>query len=108
MCYLKIYPKRIIANLASNGAFEGVFTLLIEQYGLGAIDKKCDVKIFQDAGKWALSVQPISGVGTPQFSKFVDTLSHYLFSASKFNPNLDGRGLPRINYFFENVHFNIN
>jgi len=48
MSYLKIYPKRIIATQNADGVFEGVFTLHIEQYGLQANNKKCDVKITQE------------------------------------------------------------
>jgi hypothetical protein len=53
MSYLKIYPKRIIATLDADGGFEGVFTLHIEQYGLQANDKKCDVKITQEGDQLA-------------------------------------------------------
>jgi len=43
MSYLKIYPKRIFATLNMKVIFEGVFTFQLEQYGLQASDKKCDV-----------------------------------------------------------------
>ena len=105
MSYLKIYPKRIIATLATDGVFEGVFTLLVEQYGLEAIDKKCDVKIYREEEGWKLTVQPITGVETPQFKQFVDSLSHYLFSVSKFNPSTEGLGL--VDYFFDDVYFDL-
>jgi hypothetical protein len=62
MTEIKIYPKRFIATQNADGGFEGVFTMQIEQYGLQANDKKCDVKIPQDNGQWQIWVQPISGV----------------------------------------------
>ena len=61
MSYLKIYPKRIIANLNPEGDFEGFFTLHIEQYGLQANDKKCDVKITKEGDQFAplsASIEP--------------------------------------------------
>ena len=67
MSYFKIYPKRIIATLNADGGFEGVFTLLVEQYGLQANDKKCDIKITQEGDQWQIWVHPVSGV---QKSKF--------------------------------------
>ena len=60
MSYLKIYPKRIIATLNADGGFEGEFTLHIEQYGLQANDKKCDVNITQEGDKWQIWIQPLN------------------------------------------------
>ena len=79
MSYLKIYPKRIIATLNVDGDFEGVFTLHIEQYGLQANEKKCDVKITQEGDQWQIWVQPVAEVQTPQFKQFVKSLNDYLF-----------------------------
>ena len=45
MSYLKIYPKRIIASLDACVDFDDILMLHVEQYGLQANDKKCDVKI---------------------------------------------------------------
>ena len=78
---------------------------MVEQYGLEVIDKKCDVKLFRDGEGWQLMVQPISGVETPQFKQFVDSLSHYLFSVSKLNPSPEGQGL--VDFFFDGVYFDL-
>ena len=86
MSYLKIYPKRIIATLNAQGGFEGVFTLHIEQYGLQANDKKCDVKITQEDDQWQIWVQPLTGIETPQFKQFTESLNDYLFSVLKLPP----------------------
>jgi len=95
MSYLKIYPKRIIATLNADGGFEGVFTLHIEQYGLQANDKKCDVKIAKEGDQWQIWVQPLTGLETPQFKQFVESLNDYLFSVLKLEPSPHDAGLPR-------------
>ena len=83
MSYLKIYPKRIIATLNADGGFEGVFNLHLEQYGLQANDKKCDVRITQEDDQWLIWVEPLTGIETPQFKQFVESLNDYLFSILK-------------------------
>ena len=107
MSYLKIYPKRFIATLNGDGCFEGVFTLHIEQYGLQANDKKCDVKITQEGDQWQIWVQPVSGVQTPQFKQFVESLNEYLFSIVKVVPNPDSAGLPKFEVFFDDIYFDL-
>ena len=107
MSYLKIYPKRIIANVNADGDFEGEFTLHIEQYGLQANDKKCDVKITQDGNEWRISVLPVSGVQTPQFKQFTESLNDYLFSVLKLEPNPHDAGLPKFEVFFDDIYFDL-
>ena len=107
MSYLKIYPKRIIATLNVDGAFEGVFTLHIEQYGLQANDQKCDVKITQEIDRWQIWVHPVSGVQTPQFRQFVESLNDYLFSVLKVVPNPKSAGLPKFEVFFDDICFDL-
>ena len=107
MSYLKIYPKRIIATLNADGGFEGVFMLHIEQYGLQANDKKCDVKITQEGDQWQILVQPVSGIQTPQFKQFSESLNDYLFSVLKVAPNLQDAGLPKFEVFFDDIYFDI-
>ena len=107
MSYLKIYPKRINAILNADGGFEGVFTLHIEQYGLQANDKKCDVKIAKEDDQWKIWVQPLAGLETPQFKKFVESLNDYLFSILKATPNPQGAGLPKFEVFFDDIYFDM-
>ena len=107
MSYLKIYPMRIIATLNPKGGFEGVFRLHIEQYGLQANDKKCDVKITQVGDQWKIWVQPVSGVQTPQFKQFTDSLNDYLFSILRVVPNPDSAGLPKVEVFFDDIYFDM-
>jgi len=107
MSYLKIYPKRIIATQNADGVFEGVFTLHIEQYGLQANEKKCDVKITHEGDKWQIWVQPVSGVQTPQFKQFTESLNDYLFSILKVVPNPQDAGLPKVEVFFDDIYFDM-
>ena len=107
MSYLKIYPKRIIATLDADGAFKGVFTLHIEQYGLQANDKKCDVRITQEGDQWQIWVQPLTGLETPQFKQFAESLNEYLFSVLKVAPNPHDAGLPKFEVFFDDIYFDM-
>ena len=107
MSYLKIYPKRIIATFDADGGFEGVLMLHIEQYGLQANDKKCDLKITQENGQWQIWVQPVSGVQTPQFKQFTDSLNGYLFSILKVAANPQDAGLPKFEVFFDDIYFDM-
>ena len=108
MSYLKIYPKRIIANLNADSNFEGVFTLHIEQYGLQAKDKKCDVKITtQESEQWQIWVQSLTGLETPQLKKFVESLNDYLFLILKVVQNLESAGLPKFEMFFDDIYFDM-
>ena len=107
MSYLKIYPKRIIATLNADGAFEGVFTLHIEQYGLQANDKKCDVKITQEGDQWQIWVQPLTGIETPQFKQFVESLKEYLFSVLQVTPSPENSGVPKVEVFFDDIYFDM-
>ena len=107
MSYLKIYPKRIIANLNVEGDFEGVFTLHIEQYGLQANDKRCDVMITQKGGQWQIWVQPLTGIETPQLKQFTESLNDYLFSILKVIPNTESAGFPKFEVFFDDIYFDL-
>jgi hypothetical protein len=107
MSYLKIHPKRIFATLNADGGFEGQFALNIEQYGLKANEKKCYVKITQEGDHWQIWVQPVSGVQTPQFKQFVESLNEYLFSILRVVPNLESAGLPKFEVFFDDIYFDM-
>jgi len=107
MSYLKIYPKRILTTSNLEGGFEGVFTLQIEQYGLQTNDKKSDVKIAKEGDKWQIWVQPLTGLETPQFKQFVESLNDYLFSILKATPNPQGAGLPKFEVFFDDIYFDM-
>jgi len=107
MSYLKIYPKRINAILNADGGFEGVFTLHIEQYGLQANEKKCEVKITQEGEQWQIWVQPLTGLETPQFKQFTESLNDYLFSIVKVAPNSQDAGLPKFKVFFDDIYFDM-
>lgn len=107
MSYLKIYPKRIIATLIADGVFEGVFTLHIEQYGLQANYKKCDVNITQEGDQWQIWVKPLTGLETPQFKKFTDSLNDYLFLMLKLTPNPHIVGLPKFEVLFDDIYFDL-
>jgi hypothetical protein len=107
MSYLKIYPKRIIATLNADGDFEGVFSLHIQQYGLQANDNKCDVRITQEGDQWQIWVQPLTGLETPQFKQFVESLNDYLFSILKMVPNPESAILPKFEVFFDDIYFDM-
>ena len=107
MSYLKIYPKRILATSNQEGGFEGVFTLHIEQYGLQAKDNKCDVKIAKEGDQWQIWVQPLTGLETPQFKQFTESLNDYLFSVLKLTPNPQDAGLPKVEVFFDDIYFDM-
>ena len=107
MSYLKIYPKRIVATLNADGGFEGIFTLHIEQYGLQANDKKCDVTITQEGDQWQIWVQPLTGLETHQFKHFTESLNDYLFSILKAFPNPESAGLPKFEVFFDDIYFDL-
>jgi len=107
MSYLKIYPKRILATSNQEGGFEGVFTLHIEQYGLQANDKKCDVRITQEGDQWQIWVQPLTGIETPQFKQFTESLNDYLFSILKVVSNPESAGLPKFEVFFDDIYFDM-
>ena len=107
MSYLKIYPKRILTTSNLDGGFEGVFTLHIEQYGLQANDKKCDVKIAKEGDQWQIWVQPLTGLEAPQFKQFVESLNDYLFLILKTTPNPQGAGLPKFEVFFDDIYFDM-
>ena len=109
MSYLKIYPKRIFATLNSDGIFEGVFTFQLEQYGLQANDKKCDVKIARDISEWHIWLQPFAGLDTPQFKLFADSLNDHLFSVLKVIPIKESKGseIPSVDVFFDDIYFDM-
>ena len=79
--------------------------LHIEQYGLQANDKKCDVKITQEGEHWQIWVQPLTGLETPQFKQFSESLNDYLFSVLKVVPNPESTGLPKFELFFDYICF---
>jgi hypothetical protein len=84
-----------------------VFTLLIEQYGLQANDKKCDVRITQEGDQWQIWVQPLTGIETPQFKPFVESLNEYLFSVLQLTPSPENSGSPKFEVFFDDIYFDM-
>jgi hypothetical protein len=107
MSYLNIYPKRIIATVNTDGDFEGVLMLHIEQYGLQANDKKCGVKITQEGDQWQIWVQSAFGVQIPQFKQFTDSLNDYLFTVLRVTPIPESAGLPKFEVFFDDIYFDM-
>jgi len=79
----------------------------VEQYGLQANVKKCDVRITQDGDQWKIWVQPLTGLQTPQFKQFEESLNDYLFSILKAVPNPDSTGLPKFEVFFDDIYFDM-
>ena len=84
-----------------------MFTLHIEQYGLQANNKKCDVKITQEGDQWQIWVQLVSGAQTPQFKQFADSFDVYIFSVLKLKPKPFGTGLPKFEVFFDDIYFDM-
>ena len=107
MSYLQIFPRRIFATLNANGIFEGELTLHIEQYGLQENDKKCDVKILHNNGRWQIWVQPVSSMETPQFLKFVESLNNYFFKVLNLAPSQQSTSSPLIDVHFDDVYFDL-
>jgi hypothetical protein len=81
--------------------------LHIEQYGLQANDKKCDVKIAQEGDQWQIWVQPLTSLEIHQFKQFVESLNDYLFSILKVVPNPQDAGLPKVEVFFDDIYFDM-
>ena len=104
---LKDISQRITTTLNADGGFEGVFTLHIEQYGLKANDKKCDVKITRVGDQWQIWVQPVSGVDTPHFKQFVESLNQYLFSVLQVNLDPKDASVPKVEVFFDDIYFDM-
>jgi hypothetical protein len=50
----------------------------------------------QEGDQWQIWVQPLTGIETPQFKQFTESLNDYLFSILKLTPNLQDAGLPRL------------
>jgi hypothetical protein len=65
------------------------------------------VKIAKEGDKWQIWVQPLTGLETPQFKQFVDSLNDYLFSVLKLRPNPQGAGLPKFEVFFDDIYFDM-
>lgn len=112
MEFLDIYPKRILATLNFEGAFEGQFTFDLEQYGLITSDVVCDVSVKEDpvlAGHWKIWVKPLFDIEMPHFERFVDTLNHYVFEVLQFMPNrhATGNDLPMVKLFFSDIYFDM-
>jgi len=63
-----VYPALFFKRpTIADGGFEVIFTLRIEQHGLQANDKKCDVKITQERDQGQNWVLPLTGLETPLF-----------------------------------------
>ena len=112
MQFLNIYPKRILATLSDDGAFEGQFTFDLEQYGLITSDVVCDISVTQDqvmAGGWKIWVKPLFDIEMPHFDKFVEALNHYVFEVLQYTPSRSApaRDLPVVNLFFTDVYFDM-
>ncbi len=112
MRFLNVYPKRLMATLNAEGAFEGQFTFNLEQYGLLLSDTVSDVKVFEDplmVGQWKIWVKPMFDVDMPHFNKFVDTLNHYVFDVLRYSPSrsASGKALPMVKLFFNGIYFDM-
>jgi hypothetical protein len=112
MRFLNVYPKRLMATLNAEGAFEGQFTFNLEQYGLLLSDTVSDVKVFEDplmVGQWKIWVKPMFDVDMPHFDKFVDTLNHYVFDVLRYTPSrsASGKELPMVKLFFNGIYFDM-
>ena len=112
MRFLNVYPKRLMATLNAEGAFEGQFTFNLEQYGLLLSDTVSDVKVFEDplmVGQWKIWVKPMFDVDMPHFDKFVDTLNHYVFDVLRYTPSrsASGKDLPMVKLFFNGIYFDM-
>ena len=112
MRFLNVYPKRLMATLNAEGAFEGQFTFNLEQYGLLLSDTVSDVKVFEDplmVGQWKIWVKPMFDVDMPHFNKFVDTLNHYVFDVLRYSPSrsASGKELPMVKLFFNGIYFDM-
>jgi hypothetical protein len=112
MQFLNIYPKRILATLSDDGAFEGQFTFDLEQYGLITSDVVCDISVTQDqvmAGGWKIWVKPLFDIEMPHFDKFVEALNHSVFEVLQYTPSRSAaaRDLPAVKLFFTDVYFDM-
>ncbi len=112
MRFLNVYPKRLMATLNAEGAFEGQFTFNLEQYGLLLSDTVSEVKVFEDPlmlGQWKIWVKPMFDVDMPHFDKFVDTLNHYVFDVLQYTPSrsASGKELPMVKLFFNGIYFDM-
>jgi hypothetical protein len=112
MRFLNVYPKRLWATLNAVGAFEGLFTFDLEQYGLITNDVVCDVTVSEDpvmVGQWNICVKPMFDVDMPHFDKLVKTLNHYVFEVLRFSPNrsTQGKDLPMVKIFFDGIYFDM-
>jgi hypothetical protein len=112
MRFLNVYPKRLMATLNADGAFEGQFTFNLEQYGLLLSDTVCDVKVFESpimVGQWKIWVKPMFDVDMPHFDKFVDTLNRYVFDVLQYTPSrsASGKDLPMVKLFFNGIYFDM-
>jgi hypothetical protein len=70
-------------------------------------DKKFEVRITQEGDRWQLCVKTLTGLETPQFKQFVESLNDYLFSIMKAAPNPDSAGLPKFEVFFDDIYFDM-
>ena len=52
-------------------------------------------------------VQPLTGLETPQFKQFAESLNEYLFSVLKVAPNPQDAGLSKFEVFFEDIYFDM-
>jgi len=112
MRFLNVYPKRLLATLNEEGAFEGQFTFDLEQYGLVSTGVVCDLLISENlvmAGEWMITLNPLFDIEMPHFDKFVKALNHYVFDVLQLMPNRSpsGQELPTIKLFFDDMYFDM-
>ena len=112
MRFLNVYPKRLIATLSADGAFEGQIVFDLEQYGLVTNDIVCAVTVCEDTimvGQWKINVKPMFNVEMPHFDKFVETLNHYVFEVLQYMPSRSapGKELPMVKIFFTGMYFDM-
>jgi len=112
MRFLNVYPKRLIATLSADGAFEGQIVFDLEQYGLVTNDIVCAVTVCEDTimvGQWKINVKPMFNVEMPHFDKFVETLNHYVFEVLQYMPSRSapGKELPMVKIFFTGMYLDM-
>jgi hypothetical protein len=61
----------------------------------------------QEGDQWQIWVQPLTGIETPQFKQFTESLNDYLFSVLQVTPRPENSGLPKFEVFFDDIYFDL-
>ena len=65
------------------------------------------MKIAKEGNKWQIWVKPFTGLETPQFKQFVESLNEYLLSVLQVTSRPDNSGLPKVGVFLYGIHFDM-